>query len=72
LGVNFNAALTGLKANLGSFLAGAAGTVDCVFDSGEGSVAVVIDDADAISFRGGAGGGCSVSGRFVSRREEDG
>ena len=29
-------------------------------------------DAGAVSFLGGAGGVCSVSGRFVSRREDGG
>jgi hypothetical protein len=32
----------------------------------------VIEVAGAGSFRGGAGGGCKVSGRFVSRKEEGG
>lgn len=31
---------------------------------------VVIDVADAMSFRGGAGGGCNVSGRCVSLRDD--
>ena len=32
----------------------------------------MIDEAGVGSLRGGAGGGCNVSERFVSRREDDG
>ena len=78
LGVNVNAALSGLKENLGSFFGrlGVAirwtGVVDDNdFDSGW-SVGVGIDVVGVGSFRGGAGGGCNVSGRFVSRRKDDG
>jgi hypothetical protein len=72
-----SAALSGLNANLDCFAAG--GEVDDVveIDCGEDgdwdcSEAVVIEVADAVSFRGGAGGVWIVSGRFVSRREDGG
>ena len=42
-------------------------------DGGGGlSEGVEMVDAGAVSFLGGAGGVCSVSGRFVSRREDVG
>jgi len=92
LGVNVSAALSGLKANLGSFFgaaaepATAAGAADVegaagdgLCDGGDGLAdfevdavsGMVIELAEGVSFRGGAGGGWNVSGRFVSLSPED-
>jgi len=106
LGVNVSAALSGLKANLGSFFGAAAepataagaadvegaagdgvgdgaGLLDCEADTSVGDGAglldcgadtvsgTVIELAEGVSFRGGAGGGWNVSGRFVSLSPED-
>jgi len=90
LEVNVSAALSGLKANLGSFFGAAAepattagaadvegaagdgvgdgaGLLDCEADTVSGTV---IELAEGVSFRGGAGGGWNVSGRFVSLSPE--
>jgi hypothetical protein len=74
-----SAALSGLNANLGCFAAGGevdgvddVVEVDCGVDWDWDSEAVVIEVADAVSFRGGAGGVWIVSGRFVSRRDDGG
>jgi hypothetical protein len=42
----------------------------CVVDCGVGP-GEVMELAEGVSFLGGAGGGCNVSGRFVSRSGDD-
>ena len=77
-GDNVNAALSGLNANLVFFGSGAVD--DAAFGVVAGGMGAetgwsggaVIELADVVSVLGGAGGVCSVSGRFVSRRDDDG
>lgn len=76
--MSVSAAFTGLNENFGSFFADV-DDVTCCFEvaADEGCVDDAADEdvmelADGVSVRGGAGGGCSVSGRFVSLRGDAG